>query len=117
MYIRSVVLLLLLLALFACASGPRFSGQSVADSRLRADTTVFIIGPTLAATNCKQVDSIQTSIISVDKDLQGNAAGKIVKGDTSERWVASACGKTVSFLVTYHPDGQGGSFLAVHQEK
>lgn len=74
---------------------------------------MFIVGATQAATGCKQIDSVQTSILSVDKDLKGNSAGKIIKGDTSERWVATACGKTASFLVIYTPDGQGGSFIAV----
>lgn len=117
MRIRNVTSLLVLLVLAACASGPKFYGQSVADSRLRADTMLFIVGPTQAATNCKQVDSIQTSILSVDKDLKGNAAGKVIKGDTSERWVATACGKTAGFRVTYTPDGQGGSFISVRPEK
>jgi hypothetical protein len=78
---------------------------------------LFIVGATQAATGCKQIDSVQTSILSVDKDLKGNSAGKIIKGDTSERWVATACGKTASFLVIYTPDGQGGSFIAVRAEK
>ena len=117
MHIRNVALSVTLLVLAACASGPKFYGQSVADSRLRADTMLFIVGATQAATGCKQIDSVQTSILSVDKGLKGNSAGKIIKGDTSERWVATACGKTASFQVIYTPDGQGGSFIAVHREK
>ena len=106
------------LVLSACASGPRFSGHTIASAQLRADTSVFVIGIAKAKTGCDHVDSIDTEILSVPNDIQGNKAGIIVGGgDTKERWVATACGKTSSTIVTFTPDGKGGSYMAVQPEK
>jgi hypothetical protein len=114
---QTMAVCLLALSLAACASGPKFYGNTVADSRLRNDTSAIVVGVAMAKTKCKTVDSISTSVVSVPKDIQGNSAGKIVGGgDIVERWVATACGQTAPFLVTFTPDGQGGSYMSVKAE-
>lgn len=105
------------LLLTACATGPKYHGSTIADSRLRSDTSAIVIGVTRAKSKCQNVDAISMSIVSVPSDLQANAAGRIVGGgETVERWLASACGQNVGFIVTFTPDGQGGTYMTVQAE-
>lgn len=105
---------LLALTLAACASGPSFHGDTVAGSQLRNDASAIVIGATMAQTNCRSVDSISTSVVSVPDAIVADPTGHIVGGgDVVEHWVASACGQTAAFVVTFTPDGQGGTFMSI----
>ena len=105
-------------ALGGCApTGPSFSGESVASKRLR-DDAMQIVGPfSLGRTSSKKIDSVKTTVLGVEGELKGNSNGIVTEGVTMERWVASACGQDIPFVVTFTPDGQGGSFIDVKAQQ
>ncbi len=101
-----------------CATvGPSFSGQSVASNQLRDDAMQIISAASLGRAGCDKIDSVKTTVLSVKGELKGNSDGMVTEGITTERWVASACGHDIPFLVTFTPDGEGGSFISVKTEQ
>lgn len=118
MHNSSLASVVILAAVAGCsASQPRMTGDSVASAKLRKDTLALVEVYALGVTGCQRVDSVETSVVSVSDVIAGNRAGAMTAGTVQERWVALACGRSVSLLVTFTPDGSGGSFISVEGEK
>jgi hypothetical protein len=69
-----------------------------------------------ARLKCPNIDSIFTEVLNVDPAIKGNTEGSVVKGNIEERWTARACGREAPFLVTFVPDGKGGTYFKLHEE-
>lgn len=71
----------------------------------------------IAVTGCNSIESVETTIKSIPKDIQTNQNGEILKGSpTQERWTTTACGKKSVYLVKFMPDGKGGNYFSVGLE-
>lgn len=105
-----------------CAStNPKFSGKTVASSQLKSDTLriIQLVGLPIVKIECDRIESVETSILFVPNDIRGNSNGAIIQGGPiKERWLTSACGKQVAFIVTFipAPNSMGGNFIEVLPE-
>ena len=87
-----------------------YSGRTNADAILRADTTRMII--ILAASEgCKAIENITIKVISYEPSngTTGHVWGK-------EEWLATGCGRTFPYNVTFTEDGNGGSYYSIAEE-
>lgn len=100
-----------------CATAPNISGESTASPKLKSDASAFVSLQTKAITRCESVESIRTEVLMVAPNLKGNAAGAVTSGRIQERWTATACGQSIPYLITFAPDGVGGTFIGVTREK
>lgn len=106
----------------ACAStNPKFSGETVASPQLRSDTLrlIQLVGLPIVKIECDRIESVKTSILFVPNDIRGNSNGAIIQGGPiKERWLTSACGKQVAFIVTFipTPNSMGGNFIEILPE-
>jgi hypothetical protein len=90
----------------------RLTGMSQADEALRKDIlqNVTMFG---VAFDCPAPSEVQTSIITAARIP--SAANYRAPSDKAsyEEWKANFCGRTESFLISFWPDPNGGSFLNV----
>ena len=102
------------LVLAGCASGPQFSGQSLASPQLRADTTAMLTPYNATRTGCDKIDAIETSVVTTPLNVQANSDGTIIRSTPArERWIASSCGNLAAYQVDFIPDGSGGNFISI----
>jgi hypothetical protein len=107
-----------LFLIISSASALELTGQTTATPQLKIDVLKALIPMASAITQCKSIESIRTSVVTLPNDLQTNANGVVIKGSpTIERWVASGCNKTTAFKVTLTPDGVGGNYFNVSTAK
>ena len=116
-YPSKVVAIAALTAVAGCATGPDIRGETTASPQLRADTVKAVSIYATAATQCERVDSINVQTLHVDPDVRGDSSGEVISGNIEERWTASLCGQEAPFLVTFIPDGRGGSVIRVRPDK
>lgn len=100
-----------------CATGPTVSGDSSASPRLKSDAAQMVSLYAKAASKCERVESIQTHVLRVDPAVKANASGAATEGNIDERWTVRLCGAEMPFLVTFIPDGKGGTFFRVRPDK
>lgn len=108
-----IVAVAVLSLLSACATRIPVSGKTVAGDLLKADTTRDLVMRAKLEGNCDQISSIETQILSVS--LGGTPAARTYSG-ANERWVVNLCGKSIRYLVTFTPDGDGGTFYLITRE-
>lgn len=104
-----------LLALAGCAaSGPQFSGQSLASDQLRRDTLEMLRPYHSARTGCERIEAIETSVVKEPGNVLTDDSGAVMKGSPArERWIATACGTQAAYQVDFIPDGAGGNFISI----
>ena len=107
--------LLALAAVFApaplsAAVPVQLTGNSAADDTLQKDIlqTVTYYG---AAFNCPAPSSVRASMLN--SSMVPPSLRKPSLKASYEEWDAVFCGKTYRFFVSFWPDPEGGSFLAV----
>lgn len=106
-----------ILALLGCATGPHFYGESVADNTLKSDAAKQITARAKLEVNCRSVDQIETRILKKNPIGTGSTLASRKFGSVDERWVVRLCEKEVPFLVTFTPDGEGGTFFMTSRER
>lgn len=105
------------LVLIGCASGPQFSGQSLASPKLRADTTAMLTPYNASRTGCGKIDAIEAAVVTTPANVQTDGDGTILRGSPArERWVATGCGNQAAYQVDFIPDGSGGNFISIKAE-
>lgn len=96
--------LISVLALTGCGLlGPTYTGETTADNLLKSDTEKSINLIFRALHSCHP-EKIHTKIESIPKP---NTA--------EETWMATGCGHTENFKVSYIPDGVGGTFIRIRR--
>jgi hypothetical protein len=98
------------------AAGSEVSGNSVASPHLKSDTAKMVSTYATAAAKCDRIDSIDVQTLKVDSNVKGNAAGHVTQGNIDERWTAKLCGQQIPFLVTFIPDGKGGTYMRIRPD-
>lgn len=66
--------------------------------------------------NCDQITAIEAQFLSVSPRGTGGTPAARMYGAVNERWVVNLCGKSVRYLVTFSPDGNGGTFYWIARE-
>jgi hypothetical protein len=93
------------------------SGETKAGDTLKSDTARNISTWAKIETKCDHIDSIQTKIIKTNPIGTGKSVASREYGSVDEKWVVNLCGTSIPFLVTFTPDGQGGTFFRTSREK
>ncbi|MCW8908624.1 MAG: hypothetical protein OQL28_15385 [Sedimenticola sp.] len=109
--------LLFLSTLSGCMAFVPVNGESTAGNVLKSDTKAKVVLLAKAYADCNRIDSIRTEILEF-KPIQSEllpAQTRPVRVD--ERWTVAACGKKVPVLVSFVPDGMGGTYYSVTVEK
>lgn len=105
------------LALVGCASGPQFSGQTLATPKLRSDTLAMLTPYNATRTGCDKIDAVDTAVVATPTNVETNADGNILRSSPArERWLATSCGSQAAYQVDYIPDGSGGNFISIKAE-
>lgn len=108
----------LILSVTACTSLPPMKGETKAGETLRADVVRQLTGRAKFSANCADtIESIQTQILRVNPIGTGNTAAAVQYGSVDERWVFSLCSQNIPFLVTFTPDGNGGTFFSTSPDQ
>ena len=111
-----IVAVAVLSLLSACATRIPVSGKTVAGDLLKADTTRDLVMRAKLEGNCDQISSIETQILFVSPRGTGRTPAERMYGGVNERWVVNLCGKSIRYLVTFTPDGDGGTFYLISRE-
>jgi hypothetical protein len=88
------------------ASGPTFSGKSMADEQLKADIYANVAINFGASFHC-DIESIESSVVQVFRDDAGGIKG------VEELWIARGCGKTGRYRVSTTASASGGIDFSV----
>ncbi|WP_260295853.1 hypothetical protein [Sedimenticola hydrogenitrophicus] len=103
--------LFLISTLSGCVASVPVNGKSAAGSALKSDTTKTVVTLAKAYTRCDRVESIQTEILRINPAGPKPLPASSQPGSVDERWTVAICGRKVPVLVTFTPDGQGGTFF------
>lgn len=116
--LSSALVCFLLALVGGCAISPAapISGNSSASARLLADTSNMVVFYVKTQTKCQTVEAIRVEPIRNDQNLKRDDQGVVTQGNIDERWIAKACGQDIPFLITFIPDGKGGSYYRVRRE-
>jgi hypothetical protein len=114
---KIIVTGLLPLLMIGCVTSTPTTGQTAAGSTLKKDTTRFVTMMAKAQEKCDLIDSIDTEIIKINPVGTGKTPASIKYGSSEERWKVNLCGKQVPYLVTFTPDGNGGTYFSTAREK
>ena len=105
---KNLLIIGLALSLSACMVSPDqqkslYTGKSVADPVLKNDVKKQIqeFFPALELSNCRKIDNIETSIVSIDTNAQGAIS------QVFESWNVSACGTIYKYRISLRPDAAG----------
>jgi hypothetical protein len=117
--VRQVIALVAITAFVpGIAAALEVTGQSTATKLLGNDILMHLLPTAQAALGCDRVDSIVTTVLTLPTVEEKNADGVVIRGHGArERWVAGGCGRQVAYLVTFTPDGKGGSYWNVARDK
>lgn len=109
-----VFCLLALLGLGGCAlQGTRLEGSTLASEQLQHDTFRVLRMQHQARTGCARIDSARIRLISLPLEAEVDSRGHMLRSEpVIERWTVAGCGKESDFLVTFTPDGVGGTFIS-----
>lgn len=96
-----------------CPSGPvQFKNKSelTLKQSYTASEAAFYVAQKFGNCRCG-IDSIevQQNLTQKSSDYKQSAAGHVVSGELTERWLAYGCGKAYPFDVKIVPDGKGGT--------
>ena len=94
------------------------SGHTVAEGRLKAD--VFEMLPSYAAvtTGCREpITRIHTEVIQAPAKMEANEQGLLTRGPVKERWLLTMCGREEAVIVTFTPNGGGGSYISFSRKE
>ena len=103
-----------------CATGVNvpMSGTTVAQGKLKADVFRMLPAYAAAATGCTEpIERVHTEIVEAPETVEVDKDGRVRQGRVRERWVVTLCGRGTPFLVTFTPDGKGGSFVSLSREQ
>jgi hypothetical protein len=103
-------------SLAACAPPLLISGDTKAGDILKTDAAKQVSMWARFETKCDRIESIKTQVVAVNPVGTGNTVGSRKYGSVDERWTVTLCDKSIPFLVTFTPDGQGGTFYRVSRE-
>ena len=104
-------------SMISCATAVPTNGQTTAGSTLKGDTTRFVSMMAKVQEKCELIDSIDTEVIRINPVGTGKTPASMKYGSSEERWKVNLCGKQVPYLVTFTPDGAGGTFFSTAREK
>lgn len=105
-------------ALAACAtSSSLLTGQTTAGKTLQGDVIRVLLASTKGMKNCGKIDSIAVAQLRINPPGTGDSVASRQYGSAEERWTVSACGTSTPYLVTLTPDGQGGTFFRIVEER
>ena len=108
---------LLTCILGGCAGTVPINGETRAGDLLKSDTTKQIAVMAKIYAKCEKIDSIQTQALRTNPVGTGKTAASLKYGSVEERWSVKLCEQTIPFLVTFTPDGVGGTFISSTREK
>ncbi|MDD3775519.1 MAG: hypothetical protein PHV08_06135 [Sulfurovaceae bacterium] len=114
---RSTFAIMAISTFFGCTSKVLISGESSAGPLLKSDTTRQVSLMAKIQAKCNKVDSISTQIIKINPIGTGKSAASKKYGSVDERWSVSLCNKNIPYLVTFTPDGEGGTYFSTRLEK
>lgn len=105
----------------ACASEtprntktPLFLGRTRASPQLKFETYEVVGALAMAAANCRTVESVETTAISVSSDIQASVPGRFV---VQEQWTVNLCGHALPYRIDFRPDGKGGTYFDIAPQK
>ncbi len=99
------------LSLTACATTVPISGETKASALLKSDTVSHVSFRAKIETKCDSIESINTEVLKVNAGTTGNG-GVWKQGSVQERWTVNMCGQAIPYLITFTPDGQGGTYFS-----
>jgi hypothetical protein len=114
---KCFALLLSTVVFGGCAATAPISGETHADLTLKSDVARKISLWAKVDTGCQRIDAIQTEVIRVNPIGTGDSPAARQYGSVDERWVVSLCDRKVPYLVSFTPDGKGGTFYKTSLEK
>ncbi len=104
-----ILLLIAMLAVAACSpKAVPVPGATTANLTLQADVTKNIMLIEKGRAPARADPKIANTAV-----LERGADG----ASTAERWTVDRCGQPVNYRVSYVPDGQGGTYFIVAEEK
>ncbi len=115
--IRSTFVIMAISTFFGCTSKVLISGESTTGALLKSDTARQVSLIAKIQAKCNKVDSISTQIIKINPIGTGKSVASKKYGSVDERWSVSLCNKNISYLVTFTPDGEGGTYFSTRLEK
>jgi hypothetical protein len=97
----------------APADQVHFTGETTAGEVLIRDTLQTIAQFAYSSRNCRSVSAVEARILPEDY-VPANpqyrlGTGKVVR----ETWTATLCGEKTRFLISFWPDGKGGTFFGI----
>ncbi len=114
MRIRAAIIAGITLALTGCATSIPMSGETVAVGKLRRDVLGMLPAYAAVATGCREpITQIHTEIIEAPQALTADDRGHVTAGEFKERWLLTMCGGQEPIIVTFKPDGHGGSQISL----
>lgn len=115
--IRSTFVIMAISTFFGCTSKVLISGESTTGALLKSDTARQVSLMAKIQAKCNEIDSISTQIIKINPIGTGKSMASKKYGSVDERWSVSLCNKNISYLVTFTPDGEGGTYFRTRLEK
>ena len=96
----------------AMAQQVRFTGQTGADQTLLRDALQQLARHAYATLSCATLTAVSSTVLpdGFEPRPANRVAARIVR---YERWDATLCGRTVSYLFGYWPSPEGGSMFQV----
>lgn len=103
----------------SCAVAPPvpISGKTTTSPKLQKDAFTLLAAAFQAKANCSKIEAVETEVLSVAADVEGNQAGAVTRGIIKERWVAVGCGQRMPLEFTFTPDGRGGAYIGFTLKK
>jgi hypothetical protein len=103
----------------SCAVVPPapITGKTTTSPKLQMDAFRLLAAAFQAKASCTKIEVVETEVLSVGADVEGNQAGAVTRGSIKERWVAVGCGQRMPLEFTFTPDGKGGAYIGFALKK